>query len=1195
MLPDQTSKHVGTATELACLLQIKPGFLPTLDTRTYATRLRVVFRVLQALRSASREIRTLNPVVDIVDAARTVHSFSWAILAERQLLLNVTFDRPWEPYIRVIWRDLGPLLDLFLCNCERFVPSTEGFEPYAQFVRDHQIETAFFYPASSLSVDDQRYLVEFERQQRNSSRRSFPGKATQLIVDGAERHAAKDRKLEPAEARVQWVTALEALHGLRGFFPGEDDKLLHRAAVALLRDSNPFRKGTVPASLATEWFFRPEAKGVAEPRRALGPEEIQGGILEPYKRVTHGCLLLARVDNAAAARAFIAALASKITTQEHAAATQDDRSSTETYHNVAFTANGLANLGVSASQLRRLPKEFREGMEARAGLLGDVRQNHPDHWTLPAANVESGMPSRAAKPLPPIRMSTVDLAVTFHKRGMWDATREWNDGNPLHGEVQQFCATALKNGISVLHFEPLRRISHTRDETQGGKPTDHFNFVEGISQPKASESPSGDEVEFGELLVGFRNSRKDGDFPEGQAPETLRGSLLDKGSFLVIRKLRQDVAAFEAAVERLARSGDFTTDELLAKIMGRRRDGSPVLKGHGGPTNDFDFSGDAAGKGCPFHAHIRRANPRLRNGTPGVPPPIVPRIARRGLSYGPLFTTETADADRGMMFMAYNASIAEQFEIIQRWMSGGNTPTSTNGPSTYGGQPDPILGLPDVDGSKWFRFVNGNSRVHHVDLGPTPFVTLQWGLYLFAPSIPALRMIARDPVPDVANAARMVEFGRRVIEGLRSQQDWAAALEDISAVVSGTTAAIYAAIRQNHNGVLRTPYGVIVASHASGMEVLTRDDVFSVREYQNRFRRSVGEGYLGMDSGADYERLSQVPNAALDLVTQDAARDAAYEVASKVLHQRIQEAVARARAIRANHPENPNTPSQRSVPLPLEPVISDVLGHLAQQWFDIPDGAKIEIGGEFPPSKALRCPFTFVAPSRYVFSTPHPRAEQVELGTANGAGLLKAVEEFVVERRASGSPASGVIARQLFERIENDNELARMLLGLVFGFVPTVHGSLLAVLSLWLNDETLWRVQQVIRGIDGSLVERAAGLCRPLEIAMQTRPVPPLLHRTAAKDTKLGDVDVAAGERVVVAITGMTHDQLFNNRSDVKTVFGGDRSAGAHPDRPLHACPGYRIARGVIEGILLAILDAPLLGPTPAQVTVRVALPPAGP
>ena len=37
-----------------------------------------------------------------------------------------------------------------------------------------------------------------------------------------------------------------------------------------------------------------------------------------------------------------------------------------------------------------------------------------------------------------------------------------------------------------------------------------------------------------------------------------------------------------------------------------------------------------------------------------------------------------------MMFLAYNASIAEQFETVQRWMTGGN---STGG---FSGSADPL-------------------------------------------------------------------------------------------------------------------------------------------------------------------------------------------------------------------------------------------------------------------------------------------------------------------------------------------------------------------------------------------------------------------------------------------------------------------------------------------------------------------------
>ncbi len=120
MLREATSKHLGGTTELICLIPIKQGFIEMLDTRTFATRLRVVFKALHELRVAAREVRLVRPIIDIVDVARIVHSFSWAVVAERHLLLNVTFDRPWEPYIRVIQRDLGALIDLFTCNCDGF-------------------------------------------------------------------------------------------------------------------------------------------------------------------------------------------------------------------------------------------------------------------------------------------------------------------------------------------------------------------------------------------------------------------------------------------------------------------------------------------------------------------------------------------------------------------------------------------------------------------------------------------------------------------------------------------------------------------------------------------------------------------------------------------------------------------------------------------------------------------------------------------------------------------------------------------------------------------------------------------------------------------------------------------------------------------------------------------------------------------
>src|SRR3546814_11991199 len=45
------------------------------------------------------------------------------------------------------------------------------------------------------------------------------------------------------------------------------------------------------------------------------------------------------------------------------------------------------------------------------------------------------------------------------------------------------------------------------------------------------------------------------------------------------------------------------------------------------------------------------------------------------MTYGPRLDPAdpaSAAAPRGLMFMAYNASIAEQYETIQRWVNGGN-------------------------------------------------------------------------------------------------------------------------------------------------------------------------------------------------------------------------------------------------------------------------------------------------------------------------------------------------------------------------------------------------------------------------------------------------------------------------------------------------------------------------------------------
>ena len=60
----------------------------------------------------------------------------------------------------------------------------------------------------------------------------------------------------------------------------------------------------------------------------------------------------------------------------------------ETSLTVAFTFQGLRALGVPAASLDSFAPEFRQGMAARAEILGDVGENAPDRWEEPLGSAD---------------------------------------------------------------------------------------------------------------------------------------------------------------------------------------------------------------------------------------------------------------------------------------------------------------------------------------------------------------------------------------------------------------------------------------------------------------------------------------------------------------------------------------------------------------------------------------------------------------------------------------------------------------------------------------------------------------------------------------------------------------------------------------------------------------------------------------
>src|SRR3954463_4259431 len=112
-------------TDLTVFADIKAGLIDGIfESRSHVWRLKCVLQLLDLARRASRESDPIpSQLVDLVARLRGIQYFRFTILPVAgqagafRLFLGVTFDGGWEPYIRLIWRPLGTLLDLIFCHC----------------------------------------------------------------------------------------------------------------------------------------------------------------------------------------------------------------------------------------------------------------------------------------------------------------------------------------------------------------------------------------------------------------------------------------------------------------------------------------------------------------------------------------------------------------------------------------------------------------------------------------------------------------------------------------------------------------------------------------------------------------------------------------------------------------------------------------------------------------------------------------------------------------------------------------------------------------------------------------------------------------------------------------------------------------------------------------------------------------------
>jgi Dyp-type peroxidase family len=1199
-----SSKHLEGISDLTLTAPIKQGFVPALENVTYETRLRLVMKGLFRMRATAREYAKIKPFVETAERIQSLLDFRLTVLdgpEPRRLLLTATFDRPFEPYMRLIWNPLGALLDVIFCNCEGYVLAEESrFEDYLAWVRSAQIDTDFFYAASQHTVTDVRYLSQIERLYRDGREPDPELAAAALIAQDPADEAAEVRAQEGNQDLVKdmGVEALVALYRLTDYYPpfNAEGRYLQRAAKSLLQEWDP---GTLHRDIRAKlrgqlaWLGHSEEPRPPVPeRRPFEPKNVQAGIVHNHRShhpATHGCLVLMRVADPAEARRFVRRL--------RVDAEGLEQGEDGVFRNIAFTAGGLEAIGVPVAEIAKLPQEFREGMAERAGLLGDIRANHPRNWDLPKRN----WPAPASGPAADARIELSDVHVVVQLRTVSDAAAfdvAADTAHPLRAAVEQLTEGAAA-GFEILSVESMRRAS---DEVMaGGIGRDHFGFADGFSQPcppGAGAPPSRDDVSLGELLWGYRNDRGD--------PARPPSPWFDDGSFLVVRKLAQEAERFDAFIAAQAErnrckfpgmSLEEIGEELRGKMIGRRRNGDPMLKGTSAASNEFSFVGDPRGSECPFQAHIRRANPRPETNPHGRP---VPRIMRRGMSYGPK-AGAAAEAERGILFMAYNGSIAEQFEVIQGWISGGN---STGVASAQG---DPLMGIARDGDVRTFTFRHDGNIVRL----PMPdlYVTLKWGLYLFAPSLAGLQEIGREPPSAQQNEA---ERGRALIARIaalprrEAALAWKVALEDVLARDPAERAegpAIWAAIRKYHGGALRVPYGDMSAAPpgaavpeivlAGSRELVDRvwsdDSVYSACGYMPRMRDSIGEIYLGLDDGPRYRALSATANAAVGAVDEDAAFKVAYRSASAILAGTI----ALNKRLFARDFAKVDLAGDFVVP---------VLAQVCRFWFGIPDHPgfrpdqpppegtfHVYEGGRSTEPMTQRkpvCPGDFLTPSRFCFY-PDPSAAIAHFGKEHGQGLRAAVRGYFADLLAAKALPSGPIAKAIYAGEDDPDQLARTLVGVMMGFLPPADGNLRGTLHDWIQAKSLWRVQRALLSQPGepSYARAAAAIAKPLIESMQRRPAPDAVWRTAKRADRLGDVDIRPGDRVHVGIVSATQEAADAGALDVFPVFGGNRRAEPHPT---HACPAYRFAMGTMIGMLAGLLESGRIAELPSPLIVSI-------
>lgn len=545
--------------------------------------------------------------------------------------------------------------------------------------------------------------------------------------------------------------------------------------------------------------------------KQLDLTDIQGNVIRAYGRFGFPVAryVLLNIRHSAIARDFVATVSKRVTSSVEWGDGPGQIKRPNWTVNIAFAYQGLKELELPRASLAGFSPEFVEGMKHRRDILGDDGPSAPENWdpvweqnrVVREKDVHIFISLNAAIP----HMPHEEVLKRAQDGTLLDQSYAWRE--EAYAWLKSVVETH-QEGVAILgghrgddgQLYDYQDLSAVLDKNGLPSAKEHFGYVDGIGDPVFEGTPNydlnvkgrGKQMEdgswaplaTGEFILGHVDEAHE--YPPAPQPVLLARN----GTYMVYRKLHENVATFDAYLEEHAKSFakaknlaiDDARELLAAKFVGRWRDnGAPLSKAPDVASkkkfdmnylgadaadrdkllSDFTYDDDMSGAKCPFSSHIRRINPRaslqmVKGTTPGsmifnagaydTPGALTNRrrILRRGLPYGQVKDRSRNDGNHGIVILMVNSDINRQFEFVQQqWINYGND-------FQAGSDKEILLGNHSTDEkfpSKAVIQVDPDSDESPYFLSKIPrLVETRGGEYFFIPSLTALRMIARGVI-----------------------------------------------------------------------------------------------------------------------------------------------------------------------------------------------------------------------------------------------------------------------------------------------------------------------------------------------------------------------------------------------------------------------------------------------------------------